>query len=45
MFDILTPTDPNERGSQLSIRFKNNISVVHKEIEKRGIVVSIYKFA
>ncbi len=41
MFDILTPTNPDERGAQLSVRFKNNISRVHEEIEKRGVVVSV----
>lgn len=40
LFDIMTPTNPEERGSQLSVRFKRDLQVVHEEIEKRGVVVS-----
>jgi kynureninase len=39
--DILTPTNPDERGAQLSIRFAQNVRKVHSELEKRGIVVSV----
>lgn len=40
--DILTPTNPDERGAQLSIRFAQNVRKVHSELEKRGIVVSVF---
>ena len=40
LFDYITPTNPNERGSQLSVRFKNDILQVFNELEKRGVVVS-----
>lgn len=39
LFEIMTPLNPDERGSQLSLRFKNAIRKVHDEIEKRGVVV------
>lgn len=38
LFDIMTPTNPDERGSQLSLRFKSNLKKVHVELEKRGVV-------
>lgn len=38
LFDYITPTNPNERGSQLSVRFKNDILQVFNELEKRGVV-------
>lgn len=37
----MTPRNPDERGSQLSIRFKQNLGKIHKELEKRGVVVSV----
>ena len=36
--DIITPSDVNKRGSQLSLSFSINISHVFKELEKRGVV-------
>ncbi|CAF0890984.1 unnamed protein product [Brachionus calyciflorus] len=36
--EYITPTDPEERGAQISIRFKNNVRLVHDELEKRGVV-------
>lgn len=38
LFTIMTPSNPDERGSQLSIRFEKSVSKVHEEIEKRGVV-------
>ena len=38
--EYLTPKNPTERGSQLSIRFSKNVGVVFEELEKRGVVVS-----
>ena len=37
---ILTPSDPRERGSQLSLVFSKDVTKVHEAIERRGIVVS-----
>ena len=39
--DIITPSDVNKRGSQLSLSFSINITHVFKELEKRGVVVRI----
>jgi kynureninase len=41
MITLLTPSDPEQRGSQLSVRFSKSVLSVHKELEKRGIVVSL----
>lgn len=35
---IITPEDPNQRGSQLSLVFSKEVSDVHKKLEKRAIV-------
>lgn len=37
--DIFTPTDPEQRGAQLSLAFNVCIQEVFKELEKRGVVV------
>ncbi len=37
---IITPSDPIERGCQLSLVFSADVTAVHKELEKRAIVVS-----
>jgi kynureninase len=37
-FDSLTPIDPNQRGAQLSLKFNVQVSEVHAEMEKHGIV-------
>ena len=37
---IITPEDPRQRGSQLSLVFSKEVSEVHKKLEKRAIVVS-----
>lgn len=41
LFDYITPVNPDERGCQLSIRFKTDILQVFNELEKRGVVVSL----
>ena len=38
--EILTPSDPKQRGSQLSISFSIPLSCVQEELKKKGIVVS-----
>ena len=40
LFELLTPSDPEQRGAQLSIKFLRNTFTLHEELEKRGIVVS-----
>ena len=40
---IITPSDPAQRGSQLSFEFNMDMNKVHKEIESRGIVVSVIR--
>jgi kynureninase len=42
--EYITPTNPEERGSQISVRFSKNVKDVHLELEKRGVVVSLFKF-
>eukprot|EP00127_Corallochytrium_limacisporum_P002153 Clim_evm47s108 gene=Clim_evmTU47s108 len=37
-YDIITPQDPEQRGSQLSIVFKTDVKAAHKAISDRGIV-------
>lgn len=37
---ILTPSDPEQRGCQLSLRFSINICAVYRELERRGVAVS-----
>jgi kynureninase len=36
-FEILTPTNPNERGCQVSLSIKNNAKAVFDELIKNGI--------
>ena len=36
--EIITPSNPNERGCQLSIRVKNSDKNLYKEITKRGVI-------
>ena len=38
---IITPSDPRERGSQLSLVFSNNVVEAYKELERNGIVVRL----
>lgn len=35
---IFTPSDPDQRGAQLSLSFSVQISTIFKELEKRGVV-------
>jgi kynureninase len=43
LIEYLTPKNPSERGSQLSIRFSKNVALVFEELEKHGVVVRIKK--
>lgn len=36
---IITPVNPAERGCQLSVRFSIPVKSLHKELDKRGVVV------
>ena len=38
---IITPSDPEQRGCQLSVMFSVPISKVFTELKKRAVVVSI----
>ena len=38
--DIITPSDPAQRGAQLSLSFSVPVLHVFKELTKRGVVVS-----
>lgn len=40
---IITPSDPEQRGCQLSLSFPFQIRKVFQELEKRGVVVSRLK--
>ena len=40
---LITPEDPRQRGSQLSIMFSENIQEVYLKMEQEGIVVSRVK--
>ena len=40
---IFTPTDPNRRGCQLSLSFKNPIDKVHEEMSSRGFICDVRK--
>lgn len=37
---IITPSDPEQRGCQLSLAFSVHIRKVFEELEKRGVAVS-----
>jgi kynureninase len=39
--EIITPSDPEQRGAQLSIKFSVPIAKVFVELKKRGVVVSM----
>lgn len=41
---IITPSDPEQRGCQLSLSFSRPIRAVFQELEKRGVVVRITSF-
>ena len=38
--DIITPSDPAQRGAQLSLSFSVPVLHVFEELTKRGVVVS-----
>lgn len=38
--EILTPSDPQQRGAQLSLAFSIDLIQVINELTKRGVVVS-----
>lgn len=42
-FHIITPRDPGQRGSQLSIHISNRPGQVHREFQARGIVCDFRK--
>lgn len=37
--EIITPRDPGQRGTQLSIMFPFSVKDIHDKLEKRGVVV------
>ncbi|KAM3727518.1 Kynureninase [Dirofilaria immitis] len=39
MCTIITPSDPEQRGCQLSLKFNVNISLVYEELVRRGVAV------
>ena len=40
--EIITPTDPQQRGNQLSIKLSINVVKVFDELKKRAVVVSVH---
>ena len=38
--DVITPSDPNQRGCQLSLRFSCLVEDVHQKLYQQGIIVS-----
>ena len=42
---IITPEDPRQRGSQLSLVFSKEVSGVHRKLEERAIVVRTLRVA
>ena len=38
--EIITPSNTNERGSQLSLLFSKDLKEVHEQVEQMGVVVS-----
>lgn len=38
-FTIITPADPQQRGAQLSLYFKQNAQAIHRQLTSNGIVV------
>lgn len=37
--EIITPRDPRQRGTQLSVMFPFSVKEIHEKLEKRGVVV------
>ena len=40
--DVITPSDPNQSGCQLSLRFSCSIEDVHHKLHQQGIIVSMF---
>jgi kynureninase len=43
LINIITPRDPQQRGTQLSIIFSIPLKNVHEQLEKRGVVVMLLR--
>lgn len=41
--EVITPSDPKQRGSQLSLCFSVPLQCVQEELQKMGIVVSNFR--
>jgi len=39
--DILTPSDPSQRGCQLSLVFSTEAGTVHKQLETKGVICDV----
>ena len=39
LIDIITPRDPRQRGTQLSVMVPFSVKEIHDKLEKRGVVV------
>ena len=40
--EIITPTDSDHRGAQMSLLLSTDTSVVHDELKKRGVLVGSF---
>ena len=40
--EIITPTDSDHRGAQLSLLLSTDTSVIHYELTKRGVLVGTF---
>ena len=38
-FDIITPSDPQQRGAQLSLYFKRDAKAIHQKLTENGVIV------
>ena len=38
---IITPSDPEQRGAQLSLVFNSDLTKVHKRIQEKGVVCDV----
>ena len=41
--EIITPSNVTERGSQLSLKFSQDLKEVHEKVEQMGVVVGFKK--